>query len=161
MTPSSHVHFHSTPLGTAEITTRGDALDGVRFVDGAQPSSASPSGIAAATAAWLDAYFAGRVPASLPTLSTRGTPFQRRVWNALLAIPAGETISYARLAQRLASPRHTRAVAAAVARNPWWILVPCHRVIGSDGSLTGYAGGLPVKRALLALEGAAACRQAA
>jgi methylated-DNA-[protein]-cysteine S-methyltransferase len=97
-------------------------------------------------------YFAGvRTSFDLP-LSPEGTPFQRRVWNALLEIPYGETITYAELARRIGAPKGSRAVGGANARNPISIVVPCHRVVGSDGSLTGYAGGEDRKRWLLDLE---------
>lgn len=100
----------------------------------------------------LDEYFTGQRQAfSVPLLLT-GTPFQRSVWTALLTIPYGVTVTYGELSRRIANPMAVRAVAQAVAGNPLSILVPCHRVIGSDGTLTGYAGGLPAKRLLLALE---------
>ncbi|HMN94835.1 MAG TPA: methylated-DNA--[protein]-cysteine S-methyltransferase, partial [Hydrogenophaga sp.] len=83
-----------------------------------------------------------------------GTPFQQQAWQALLTIGPGETISYAELARRMGRPQAARAAGAAIGRNPLSIIVPCHRVVGSNGSLTGYAGGLERKRALLQLEGA-------
>lgn len=105
----------------------------------------------------LAEYFAGeRTGFDLPLDVHGGTPFQQSVWKALLAIPRGETISYRTLSERTGCPAATRAVGAAVGRNPLTIVVPCHRVVGADGSLTGYAGGLERKRALLRLEGAAA-----
>jgi methylated-DNA-[protein]-cysteine S-methyltransferase len=104
--------------------------------------------------AQLDEYFAGkRRDFDLP-LSPQGTEFQRGVWWALADIPYGKTISYAQLATRIGKPAATRAVGAANGRNPLSIVLPCHRVIGADGSLTGYGGGLPIKTFLLALEGA-------
>lgn len=84
---------------------------------------------------------------------SRGTPFQQAVWQAMLAVPFGATTSYRALADAVHKPRAMRAVGASVGRNPLSVIVPCHRVLGSDGSLTGYAGGLDRKRALLALEG--------
>lgn len=101
---------------------------------------------------WLDAYFAGQAPdpAALP-LAPVGTPFRRRVWRALLDIPYGRTVTYGALAAALGTS--PRAVGTAVGRNPISILIPCHRVVGADGSLTGYAGGLAAKGFLLALEG--------
>ena len=100
----------------------------------------------------LDQYFsAQRTTFTLP-LEPQGTPFQRQVWQALLQVPYGTTITYLQLAQRLGMPQSVRAVANAVGANPISILVPCHRVVGSRGTLTGYAGGLPAKRHLLALE---------
>jgi methylated-DNA-[protein]-cysteine S-methyltransferase len=94
-------------------------------------------------------------------LDLHGTAFQRGVWQALLRLPRGSTCSYGALALGLGRPAAVRAVAAAVGRNPVSVLVPCHRVLGADGSLTGYAGGLPRKQALLALEAADRARQAA
>jgi methylated-DNA-[protein]-cysteine S-methyltransferase len=105
---------------------------------------------------WLARYFAGEnVPFAHP-LAPHGTPFQRDVWNALLRIPYGATTSYAAIARDVGRPAAVRAVGAANGRNPIAIIVPCHRVIGADGTLTGYAGGLDRKRALLALEQRAA-----
>jgi methylated-DNA-[protein]-cysteine S-methyltransferase len=109
--------------------------------DGAAPSSITRA---------LDAYFAGEIDA-LEDLSvvTAGTPFQREVWRALRAIPAGETRSYGQLAASIGCPKASRAVGAANGSNPVAIVVPCHRVIGADGSLTGFGGGLDRKRWLL------------
>jgi methylated-DNA-[protein]-cysteine S-methyltransferase len=103
----------------------------------------------------LEEYFAGRRRTFSLRLAPEGTEFQRATWRALSAIPYGETISYAELACRVGRPAASRAVGAANGANPLPIVVPCHRVIGKDGSLTGFGGGLPVKRALLELEGAA------
>jgi methylated-DNA-[protein]-cysteine S-methyltransferase len=107
-----------------------------------------------ATAAWLDRYFQGHAPDQLPPLDAHiGTDFQRAVWQALRTIPPGATRSYGELASAIGRPKAQRAVGAAVGRNPWSVLVPCHRVLGQGGALTGYAGGLARKQALLALEG--------
>lgn len=100
----------------------------------------------------LAAYFAGRLRAFNVPLHFRGTEFQKSVWAALMAIPFGETRSYAEIARAIGRPSAVRAVGAANARNPISIIVGCHRVIGSDGALTGFAGGLDAKRYLLALE---------
>jgi methylated-DNA-[protein]-cysteine S-methyltransferase len=100
----------------------------------------------------LDAYFAGTLRVFTLPLAPTGTPFQLRVWSALREIPYGETISYAELARRVGDPKAVRAVGAANGRNPLPIVVPCHRVVGADGSLVGFGGGLDVKRALLDLE---------
>jgi methylated-DNA-[protein]-cysteine S-methyltransferase len=109
----------------------------------------------------LAEYFAGaRTRFDLP-LAPSGTPFQRGVWRALEMIPSGTTTTYGELARALGAPESVRAVGAAVGRNPISIIVPCHRVVGSSGSLTGYAGGLERKRALLTLEGSSShARQA-
>jgi methylated-DNA-[protein]-cysteine S-methyltransferase len=100
----------------------------------------------------LEEYFAGKRNAFSVPLDMRGTEFQKQVWEQLLAIPFGETRTYGQLANRLGNPRATRAVGAANGRNPIAILVPCHRVIGFSGKLTGFAGGLEVKAHLLKLE---------
>jgi methylated-DNA-[protein]-cysteine S-methyltransferase len=106
--------------------------------------------------AQLRAYFAGeRTTFDLPLDVQGGTPFQQAVWHALLAIPHGTTTTYREVGERAGRPGAMRAIGAAVGRNPLSIVVPCHRVLGSDGSLTGYAGGLERKRALLQLERAA------
>ncbi|HEY3156000.1 MAG TPA: methylated-DNA--[protein]-cysteine S-methyltransferase [Candidatus Eisenbacteria bacterium] len=111
-----------------------------------------PPALARAAAA-LHAYASGKVRAVRPVLDLDGTPFQRAVWKRLCAIPTGKTISYGALAASIGRPRAARAVGAAVGANPVPILVPCHRVIGQDGSLTGFGLGLPMKRALLLHEG--------
>ena len=100
----------------------------------------------------LDAYFAGRLRQFDLPLAPKGTAFQQRVWQALLDIPYGETASYGELARRIGRPAAFRAVGAANGQNPLSIVIPCHRVIGSDGRLIGYGGGLPAKSTLLALE---------
>lgn len=151
--------FHAaiaTPLGTMTATFCGPALASLAFVDAQATSPAQPSGDAAASLAALrtalDAYFAGRGTRFDVPLAPAGTAFQQAVWKALRDIPYGATASYAEIARRIGRPRAVRAVGAANARNPIAIIVPCHRVIGADGTLTGYAGGLERKRALLALE---------
>jgi methylated-DNA-[protein]-cysteine S-methyltransferase len=100
----------------------------------------------------LTAYFAGELREFDVPLAMAGTPFQQTVWHALTAIPYGETVSYGELAQRLGQPSAARAVGLANGKNPISIIVPCHRVVGSTGSLTGYGGGLPRKRYLLDFE---------
>jgi methylated-DNA-[protein]-cysteine S-methyltransferase len=103
----------------------------------------------------LRAYFARELRAFDLPLELEGTPFQLRVWRTLVEIPYGATRSYSQIAEAIGSPRSVRAVGAANGANPIAIVVPCHRVIGSGGSLTGYGGGLPLKRRLLELEGSA------
>jgi methylated-DNA-[protein]-cysteine S-methyltransferase len=100
----------------------------------------------------LQEYFAGRRTTFALTLDLAGTPFQRAVWNALLTIPFGQTRTYGEIARQIGSPDAVRAVGAANGRNPVSIVAPCHRVIGADGTLTGFAGGLEAKARLLALE---------
>ena len=105
------------------------------------------------TARWLDVYFSGKDPGFLPPLHPQGSPFRQAVWNILLTIPRGQTMTYGEIARRL-GVHSAQAVGGAVGHNPISILIPCHRVVGSDGSLTGYAGGLDRKTRLLQLEGA-------
>ena len=100
----------------------------------------------------LESYFRGERRAFTVPLAPEGTPCQRRVWDALLEIPYGETTSYGEIARRIGQPHASRAVGLANGSNPLPIIIPCHRVIGSNGSLTGYGGGLPIKQQLLALE---------
>ena len=105
------------------------------------------------TVRWLDVYFSGKDPDILPPLHPQGSPFRQAVWNILLTIPRGQTMTYGEIARRL-GVRSAQAVGGAVGHNPISILIPCHRVVGSDGSLTGYAGGVERKARLLQLEGA-------
>ena len=100
----------------------------------------------------VEAYFSGKLKDFDFPLAPQGTTFQTSVWKELLRIPYGETISYGELARRLGNPKAVRAVGLANGSNPIAIVIPCHRVIGSNGSLVGYGGGLPIKQALLALE---------
>lgn len=139
-----------TPIGPLSLQTDESAVSAMRFgAGGAQ--DASP--LLDAAEAQLREYFAGaRRTFDLP-LAPHGTAFQQRVWTALRAIPYGETRTYGELAAAIDSPNASRAVGMANHRNPIPIVIPCHRVIGANGTLTGYAGGLEVKRKLLALEG--------
>jgi len=155
-----------SPIGALLLTADDDGLSGIWFEEnrhGQPPRYLPPAEHDLTTCAGqvldaartqLAAYFAGtRTTFDLP-LAPRGTPFQLRVWAALRDIPFGETISYLDLARRVAGPTATRAVGAANGRNPLPIVVPCHRVIGADGSLVGFGGGIARKRWLLAHEGA-------
>jgi len=146
-----------SPVGPLTLVADGDDLVGVYFAN-ATVASASPPGWTAderrlrPAAAQLAEYFAGKRKRFDLPLAPRGTPFQRRVWNALLDIPFGETASYGELARAIGKPSASRAVGAANGRNPLAIVIPCHRVIGADGSMTGYGGEIARKRALLDLE---------
>ncbi|OPF64267.1 methylated-DNA--[protein]-cysteine S-methyltransferase [Hydrogenophaga sp. H7] len=154
-----------SPLGDLRLVASTNGLAGLWFVQrqrheppaerlAAWPTVASHPVFEAASRQ-LDEYFHGRRQHfDLPLDLGQGTPFQRAVWQALLEIPAGATTSYGALASGLGKPQAVRAVGAAVGRNPLSIVVPCHRVVGGNGSLTGYAGGLDRKQALLQLEGA-------
>lgn len=147
----------ATPLGPAILSATGGALSTLHLGVPGQTNAVSElnAGTAAVltdTARQLAEYFAGRRTAFDLPLAPAGTPFQRDVWRSLREIPYGETVSYGELAGQLGRPRASRAVGAANGRNPLAVVVPCHRVIGAGGALTGYAGGLDRKRELLALE---------
>ena len=129
------------------------AAPGAASAGGEPAAAVTPPGVARVTAE-LGQYFAGRRRKFAMPLAPRGTDFQRRVWDELRRIPYGRTVSYGELAARIGNPAATRAVARANATNPIAIVIPCHRVIGADGTLTGYGGGLDRKRRLLELEGA-------
>jgi len=147
----------TTPLGQAlgRINERDELVE-LKLIQRAEAFAAKAvaDGQAAAVQAQLDEYFAGARREFDLTLAPHGTEFQQRVWNELLRVPYGETITYTELAVRLDDARAVRAVGRANGANPIWIIIPCHRVIGADGSLTGYAAGIEVKRCLLELEGA-------
>ena len=149
----------NSPLGHITLCSNDHALLGLWF-DG-QKHQPDPSAwqqvdnhpVLNRAKTQLEEYFSGaRQQFDLPLEWHSGTPFQQPVWRSLLEIPAGQTASYAALSQRIGRPAAVRAVGSAVGRNPLSIVVPCHRVLGSNGSLTGYAGGLERKIALLQLE---------
>ena len=127
-------------------------MTGLRFCGQEVPAQGPVSPVLAQAAAQLAEYFAGQRQSFTIPLAPRGTPFQQEVWRALCAIPYGQTRSYGQLAAALGRPSAARAVGGACRRNPIWLMIPCHRVVGASGSLTGYAGGLERKKALLALE---------
>ena len=153
-----------SPLGPLRLDARGDALHALHLPEAAEPDR-SPhrvpgrGGVLAETARQLRAYFAGRLQAFELPLAVEGTEFQRAVWHALVAIPYAATCSYGDIARAVGNPTASRAVGAANGRNPIAIIVPCHRVIGANGALTGYGGGMPAKRWLLAHEARVAGRQ--
>jgi methylated-DNA-[protein]-cysteine S-methyltransferase len=156
---------HLTPLGRVEIALQDEALCALSLVDAFPPiawqlerrfgafSAHTRSGAAGRVKRALDAYFAGDLAAfaGLP-LDPGGSDFQRAVWRGLQAVPAGETVSYGALARAIDKPGAARAVGAACGANPIWLVIPCHRAIGADGHLVGYAAGLERKSWLLAHE---------
>jgi methylated-DNA-[protein]-cysteine S-methyltransferase len=142
-----------SPIGPLGLLTSAEGLCGVRFGGGVQREGAST--VLAAAAEQLDAYFAGELTEFTLQLDLHGSEFQRRCWLALATIPYGQTVSYGEQARRLGlGPDAARAVGAANGQNPVPLVLPCHRVIGADGSLTGFGGGLETKRFLLEHEGA-------
>jgi len=147
--------FLDTPIGTLRLVCEDGRLARIEFEhqhsDDGHPETGHP--VLAACAAQLTDYFARRRRQFSLPLAARGTPFQQSVWHALTAIPHGELRSYRDIAVAIGKPSAVRAVGAANGRNPLPIVVPCHRVVGSDGSLTGFAGGLDAKVLLFELEG--------
>jgi len=147
--------IHDGPVGKLTLYSDGAALTGLEFEDPKYPLEPAPRGddkIIAQTRRELDAYFAGKLKAFSVALKPSGTPFQQKVWMALRKIPYGVTRSYGQQAQAIGSPNASRAVGLANGKNPIPIIVPCHRVIGASGSLTGFGGGIPRKKYLLDLE---------
>ncbi|MFT3693243.1 MAG: methylated-DNA--[protein]-cysteine S-methyltransferase [Kofleriaceae bacterium] len=156
-TETCAIYTYESPIGPLVLAGRGDQLVSLHLPGSDDPI---PTGEERATpilkraAKQLAEYFAGKRKDFDLDLSPEGTPFQRSVWAKLQKIPFGETWSYGELAASLGKPLASRAVGAANGRNPIAIIIPCHRVIGSNGSLTGFGGGLPAKKYLLQLESA-------
>ena len=152
---------HDSPVGPLTLVADGDRLVGCYFSNhplaidhelGRDPVPRAPNAVLDRTRRELDDFFAGRLERFTVAVNPPGTDFQRRVWGALRKIPYAQTVSYGHIAKQIASPAAARAVGAANGKNPICIVIPCHRVIGASGSLTGFGGGLDRKRFLLALE---------
>jgi methylated-DNA-[protein]-cysteine S-methyltransferase len=146
--------YLDTPVGRLLLALDGQGLRHIDFETGRHPTAVGADwehgpGALHEARAQLQAYFAGRLTEFDLPLAPQGTPFQQQVWLQLVRIPYAATVNYGELARRLGDVKASRAVGAANGRNPLPIVVPCHRVIGADGSLTGFGGGLPVKRFLL------------
>lgn len=163
-----YINYYPSPLGRItlaadEIGLTGLWLEGQKYYAGQMDREhdewiEKESPVLTMAKCWLDAYFAGKVPEVAIPMHLKGTPFQMEVWEILCQIPYGQTITYGQIARQIAHRRgmvtmSAQAVGGAVGRNPISIIVPCHRVMGADGSLTGYAGGVDKKMALLTLEG--------
>jgi methylated-DNA-[protein]-cysteine S-methyltransferase len=153
-----YTHIDDSPVGPLLLAGDSEALHVLSFGVGSRPREVDAEwtpdtkGVLRNVRKELDEYFAGKLKKFSIRLAFKGTPFQNAVWKQLTRIPYGETISYLELANRIDNPKAVRAVGMANGANPIAIIVPCHRVIGSNGSLTGFGGGLPTKRALLELE---------
>ena len=153
-----YTQINDSPVGPLLLAGDQDALHVLAFGVGSRPREIDASwqpdvkGVLKPIRKELDQYFAGRLKQFSTPVAFRGTQFQNTVWQELRRIPYGETISYLELAKRIKNPKAVRAVGLANGANPIAIVVPCHRVIGANGSLTGFGGGLPTKRALLELE---------
>ena len=167
----NYVHHYDSPLGGITLSSDGQALTGLMFDDekyfgetlgtsGTPSTGDNPALPAFAEAVrWLDTYFSGRDPGFLPPIALRTTPFRREVCEIMLTIPYGRTMTYGDIAAIIAQRRgmarmSAQAVGGAVGHNPISLIVPCHRVVGTSGSLTGYGGGIDRKVKLLELEGA-------
>ncbi len=159
------IHYYDSPLGKILLAADEAGLTGLWFEGQkyyasnlAQVHTEEDLPVLADARRWLDCYFSGEAPDFFPSLHFIGTDFQKEVWELLLAIPYGKTMTYGQIAKELARRRglthmSSQAVGGAVGHNPLSIIVPCHRVVGAKGSLTGYAGGILRKTALLKLEG--------
>jgi methylated-DNA-[protein]-cysteine S-methyltransferase len=143
--------YLQTPIGYAALKGDENGLASITVFDGEKPTDIVPEVLEDAVYQFVE-YFEGKRKEFHLKLNPQGTDFQKRVWNALLEIPYGKTTSYLELSKTLGDVKAIRAVAAANGKNPLWIIVPCHRVIGSNGDLTGYAGGLHRKKWLIAHE---------
>jgi methylated-DNA-[protein]-cysteine S-methyltransferase len=153
-----------SPIGELLLLGDGDALCGLYMQDGRKPTRIAPQWRESAAPftdvqTQLREYFAGERVAFETPLAMHGTQFELQVWRELADIPYGETVSYGEIAKRVGQPSAARAVGLANGRNPIAVIVPCHRVIGADGRLTGYGGGLERKRLLLELEAGQVCLQ--
>ena len=149
--------YLQSPIGPLLLASSGSRLHSITFPKSGSPATPGSNWNENASAfkepiRQLQAYFAGELENFDLPLGPQGTPFQQKVWNELCRIPYGQTISYGELAKRIGNPNASRAVGLANGSNPIPIVIPCHRVIGSSGKLTGYGGGLPIKEKLLALE---------
>ena len=145
--------FYDSPLGPITLVSDGVSLTELKFGKPQENGLGKRNLLVfKETCHWLDLYFQGESPNFMPKLSLKGSPFQQKVWQELLNINYGQTTTYGAIAKRIGC-RSAQAVGQAIHRNPIAIIIPCHRVIGADGSLTGYASGLELKRKLLELEG--------
>ena len=144
----TQIVFLNSPLGITKIVGDANGISEISVSDEGEVSVSIPKELEPAVIQLQD-YFEGKRTHFNLKLNPKGTEFQQRVWQELLNIPFGKTLSYLELSKKLGDVKAIRAVAAANGKNPLWIVVPCHRVIGTDGSLTGYAGGLGRKKWLL------------
>jgi len=148
---SRSIQYYHSPVGWLEIISDGDSLTEVNFRN-EKSSEENPSSITKECLSQFQDFFTGKRKNFSLKLKPSGTDFQIQVWNELQKIPYGKTISYLELARRLGDEKKIRAAGTANGRNPIPIIIPCHRVIGSDGSLVGYGGGLPKKKWLIEFE---------
>lgn len=160
----SYIHYYNSPLGRITLASNGNALtglwfDGQKYFGSTLAKEYIPKDLPVFGQAshWLDIYFSGKSPGFTPLVSLNTTPFRKSVWEIMLKIPFGQTMSYKEIALKIAEQNglghmSAHAVGGAVAHNPVSLIIPCHRVIGSNGNLTGYAGGIDKKIKLLDME---------
>ena len=146
---SEKIAYYKTPIGTAKIIGNNEGIISVTIIEDKIETSTQISKCLESCIVQLDEYFQGNRTRFDLKLNPQGTDFQKKVWDELINIPFGKTRSYLEQTKKIGGPKAIRAVAAANGKNPIWIIIPCHRVIGSDGSLTGYAGGIWRKKWLL------------
>lgn len=159
-----YIHHYDSPLGKITLASDGKALSGLWF-DGqkyfgstlSETTVSKPLPVFERTVEWLNIYFSGKAPDFLPPFILNTTLFRKAVWEILLTIPFGQTMTYKEIADKMARQMNrphmsAQAVGGAVGHNPISLMIPCHRVVGTDGSLTGYAGGIEKKKRLLAME---------
>ena len=146
---SEKIAYYKTPIGTAKIIGNKEGIISVSVIEDKIKTSTKISKCLKSCIVQLDEYFEGNRTQFDLKLNPQGTDFQKKVWDELLNIPFGKTRSYLEQTKKIGDPKAIRAVASANGRNPIWIIIPCHRVIGSDGSLTGYGGGIWRKKWLL------------
>ena len=144
-----NVTYYKTPIGTARIVGDDDGISSITVLDSEEESSTNIPECLKECVKQLDEYFQKKRSSFNLSLNPQGTAFQKEVWSTLQRIPYGSTKSYLKMSEEMGDVKAIRAVASANGKNPLWIVIPCHRVIGSDGSLTGYSGGLWRKRWLL------------
>ena len=159
-----YIQYYDSPLGRITLASDGEKLSGLWFENQkyygstlSEERELKKLPVFDQTGQWLGLYFRGQEPDFIPPLSMEGTPFRKSVWEIMLRIPYGQTMAYGAIAKEIAAQRgigqmSAHAVGSAVSHNPISIIIPCHRVVGTNGSLTGYAGGVEKKRLLLALE---------
>jgi len=153
MTTNSFKSIYDAPIGKMIIISDGESIIEIDHINHDEPITSNPDKLCQLATKQLDEYFAGtRFEFDLPLKATKGTDFQKAAWRALTTIPYGETISYGEQAKRMNNPKAVRAVGGANGKNPFSIVVPCHRVIGANGTLTGYTGGMNRKEWLLDFE---------
>ena len=146
---SSQTAYYKTPIGTAKIAGDENGISAVSVIDDAMETSIEIPKVLQVCVRQLDQYFNGTRKQFDLKLNPQGTDFQKKVWKELLLVPYGKTRTYLEQSKQLGDVKAIRAVASANGKNPIWIIIPCHRIIGSDGSLTGYAGGIWRKKWLL------------